>query len=130
MEDAGTHYLFRGTFFQVFQVFQIFRERRGLPSSLNKPSLLTTHQFAFDEVDKAVELMETKDDRIIKPLILEELRSGERDLASLAKTAGLAHSSVSQHLMDLRAHRVVAERRAGRRVFYRLRSVELAGWLV
>ena len=62
--------------------------------------------------------------------ILEELRSGERDVASLAQVTGLAHSSVSQHLMVLRAHRVVAERRAGRRVFYRLRSEQLADWLV
>jgi DNA-binding transcriptional ArsR family regulator len=62
--------------------------------------------------------------------ILEELRGGERDVASLAKSTGLAHSSVSQHLMVLRAHRVVTERREGRRVFYCLRSVELADWLV
>lgn len=62
--------------------------------------------------------------------ILEELRSCERDVASLAKATGLAHSSVSQHLMVLRAHRAVAERRDGRRVYYRLRSVELANWLV
>ena len=62
--------------------------------------------------------------------ILEELRSHERDVASLAKATGLAHSSVSQHLMVLRAHRVVAERRDGRRVCYRLRAIELADWLV
>ncbi len=62
--------------------------------------------------------------------ILEELRSNERDVASLADATGLAHSSVSQHLMVLRARRVVAERRDGRQVFYRLRSVELADWLV
>jgi len=62
--------------------------------------------------------------------ILEELRSGERDVASLTKITGLAHSGVSQHLMVLRAHRVVAERREGRRVFYHLRSDELAEWLV
>ena len=62
--------------------------------------------------------------------ILEELRIGERDVASLAKATSLAHSSVSQHLMVLRAHRVVAERREGRRVFYRLRSEQLADWLV
>ena len=62
--------------------------------------------------------------------ILEELRNGECDVASLATGTGLVHSSVSQHLMVLRAHRVVAERREGRRVFYRLRSVELAEWLV
>lgn len=62
--------------------------------------------------------------------IIEELRGGERDVASLAEAAGIAHASVSQHLMVLRAHRVVAERREGRRVFYRLRSEELANWLV
>ena len=62
--------------------------------------------------------------------ILEELRSGERDVASLAKASGLAHASVSQHLMVLRAHRVVSERREGRRVLYRLRSEQLADWLV
>ena len=62
--------------------------------------------------------------------IIEELRSGERDVASLAKAAELAHSSASQHLMVLRAHRIVVERRDGRKVFYRLRSVELADWLV
>jgi DNA-binding transcriptional ArsR family regulator len=32
--------------------------------------------------------------------------------------------------MVLRAHRVVVERREGRRVFYRLRVAELADWLV
>ena len=62
--------------------------------------------------------------------ILEELRSGERDVASLATATGLAHSNVSQHLMVLRARRVVSERREGRRVFYRLRSERLADWLV
>ena len=62
--------------------------------------------------------------------MLEELRSGERDVAALAKVTELAHSSVSQHLMVLRAHRVVTERREGRRVIYQLRSEELADWLV
>ncbi len=62
--------------------------------------------------------------------ILEELRSDEQDVASLAKLTELAHSSVSQHLMVLRAHGVVAERREGRRVFYHLRSEELAAWLL
>ena len=52
--------------------------------------------------------------------IMEELQKGERDVASLAKATGLAHSSVSQHLMVLRAHRVVSARCEGRKVFYRL----------
>ncbi len=62
--------------------------------------------------------------------IVEELRRGERAVTSLAKATDLAPSSVSQHLMVLRAHRVVTERREGRRVFYRLRAEELADWLV
>lgn len=62
--------------------------------------------------------------------ILEELRDGEINVASLATATELAPSSVSQHLMILRAHRLVAERREGRSVFYRLRSDKLADWLV
>ena len=62
--------------------------------------------------------------------IIEELRSGEIDVASLTKTLGVSHSNVSQHLAVLRAHRVVAERRTGRRAFYRIRTVELVEWLV
>lgn len=62
--------------------------------------------------------------------ILEELRGCEHNVASLAKATGLAHSNASQHLMVLRAHRVVSERREGRSVFYRLRSEQLADWLV
>lgn len=33
------------------------------------PSRLTTHTFDFDQVDRAVQTMETKKDDIIKPLI-------------------------------------------------------------
>lgn len=62
--------------------------------------------------------------------IIEELRGGERDVSSLAKICGLAHSSVSQHLMVLRAHRIVIERKEGRRAVYRLKSMELARWLL
>lgn len=62
--------------------------------------------------------------------IIEELRSGEADVGSLKETLGISQSNVSQHLAVLRAHRVVAERREGRHVFYRLRSLELAEWLV
>lgn len=62
--------------------------------------------------------------------LVAELRGGEQDVATLADTLGIAHSSVSQHLMVLRAHRIVAERREGRRVIYRLRVKELAEWLV
>ena len=61
--------------------------------------------------------------------IVEELRAGERDVNALQDALGISHSGVSQHLALLRANRVVAERRVGRRVFYRLLQPALAAWL-
>ncbi|MDZ4779711.1 MAG: metalloregulator ArsR/SmtB family transcription factor [Planctomycetia bacterium] len=61
---------------------------------------------------------------------IEELRGGERDVNSLQAELHTSHSTVSQHLMVLRAHRLVEERRDGRHVFYSLRRPELADWLV
>ena len=62
--------------------------------------------------------------------IIEELRDGEHDVNSLQDALGISHSGVSQHLMVLRANRLVAERREGRRVFYQLRQPEIARWLL
>jgi len=62
--------------------------------------------------------------------IIEELRDGEHDVNSLQDALGISHSGVSQHLMVLRANRLVSERRAGRRVFYQLRQPEIAKWLL
>jgi len=33
------------------------------------PTRMTTHEFGFEEIDEAFELMETKEKNIIKPLI-------------------------------------------------------------
>lgn len=62
--------------------------------------------------------------------IIEELRDREADVKSLQITLGISHSGVSQHLMVLRAHRIVRERRQGRHVYYRLRKPEIASWLL
>ena len=62
--------------------------------------------------------------------IIEELRDGECDVKSLQDTLGISHSGVSQHLMVLRAHRIVCERRQGRHVYYRLRQPGMAAWLL
>lgn len=62
--------------------------------------------------------------------IIEELRNVERDVKSLQEAVGISHSGVSQHLMVLRSHRLVSERRQGRRVFYQLRQPDIAGWLM
>jgi len=62
--------------------------------------------------------------------IIEELRDCERNVNSLQESLGISHSGVSQHLMVLRAHRIVSERREGRQVIYCLRQPELASWLM
>jgi len=62
--------------------------------------------------------------------IIEELRGGERDVSSIQAALEISHSGVSQHLMQLRAHRLVAERREGRQVFYHLRQPDVALWLI
>ncbi len=62
--------------------------------------------------------------------IIAELRDGECDVKSLQAILGISHSGVSQHLMVLRAHRVVCERRQGRHVLYRLRQSGMASWLL
>ena len=62
--------------------------------------------------------------------IIEELRGSERDVNSLQRALAISHSGVSQHLMVLRSHRLVSERREGRRVFYQLRVPEIAPWLM
>ena len=62
--------------------------------------------------------------------IIEEIGGGERDVTTLAELLGISHSGTSQHLSHLRAHRLVAERREGRRVFYRLANADLSRWLL
>lgn len=62
--------------------------------------------------------------------IVEELRDTERDVNSLQVALGISHSGVSQHLMVLRSHHIVSERREGRRVFYQLCQPNLASWLM
>ena len=62
--------------------------------------------------------------------IIEELRDGEHDVNSLQAALQISHSGVSQHLMLLRANRLVSERREGRHVYYHLPQPEIAVWLM
>lgn len=62
--------------------------------------------------------------------IIEELRSGERDVNTLAETMDLPGPRVSQHLSLLRAQKIVEERREGRHHFYHLPQPEIAAWIV
>ena len=62
--------------------------------------------------------------------IVEELRLGEKDVTSIAEALSLPATRVSQHLGQLRAQRLVEERREGRSHFYRLALPHLAAWIV
>ncbi|MEB3196609.1 MAG: metalloregulator ArsR/SmtB family transcription factor [Candidatus Sericytochromatia bacterium] len=61
--------------------------------------------------------------------IVEELRQGELDVASLQTILGVSHAKTSRQLAILRAQRLVAERQEGRHVFYRLTDRGLAIWI-
>ncbi|MEM7504734.1 MAG: metalloregulator ArsR/SmtB family transcription factor [Pseudomonadota bacterium] len=62
--------------------------------------------------------------------MIEELRSGEKDVNTLMETLELPGPRVSQHLSLLRAHRFVEERRDGRHHFYHLTQPEIAEWII
>lgn len=62
-------------------------------------------------------------------ILLELLEAEERDVNGLAHSLAISHAGVSQHLGLLRAHRLVAERREGRRAIYRLLRPEVGSWL-
>ncbi len=62
--------------------------------------------------------------------IIEELGNDERDVNGLAEALDLAGTRVSQHLSLMRAHRLVEERREGRRHVYRLLQPEIAEWII
>lgn len=62
--------------------------------------------------------------------IVEELREGERDVGTLAERIGSSAVRVSQNMAVLRAHNLVAERREGRHVYYRLAHPTLARWVL
>ncbi len=62
--------------------------------------------------------------------LIEELGTSEKTVTSLSDEMNLPSARVSQHLAQLRAHRIVEERHEGRHRFYRLTQPELASWIV
>lgn len=62
--------------------------------------------------------------------LIEELRRGEADVNSLHLALDLPAARVSQHLAQLRAQKIVEERRDGRRHLYHLTRPEFARWIV
>ena len=60
--------------------------------------------------------------------IIEELRSRECDVTTLATLLEVSPARASRHLALLRTHRLVQERQVGRRVYYALPEPALALW--
>ncbi|MGL5009880.1 MAG: ArsR/SmtB family transcription factor [Paracoccaceae bacterium] len=58
-------------------------------------------------------------------VVLCTLLAGERSVGDLAATVGLSPAALSQHLAKMRALRLVATRRAGQVIWYRLASDEV-----
>ncbi|WP_199259941.1 ArsR/SmtB family transcription factor [Paracoccus binzhouensis] len=55
-------------------------------------------------------------------MILCALSSGEKSVGQLAEFLGIRDSTVSQHLALLRRDRIIAGRRAGQVIWYRIES--------
>lgn len=53
-------------------------------------------------------------------LVLCQLESGEKQVADLLEGSGLSQSALSQHLARLREEGLIAARREGTAVFYRI----------
>lgn len=62
--------------------------------------------------------------------LIEELRLGERDVGGIALALDLPATRISQHLAQLRSHRIVEDRREGRNHYYRLTHPGIAAWIV
>lgn len=62
--------------------------------------------------------------------LIEELRFAEKDVNTIAEALDLRSPRVSQHLSQLKAFRIVEERREGRHHFYSLSQPDLAGWII
>jgi DNA-binding transcriptional ArsR family regulator len=62
--------------------------------------------------------------------VIEELKPGALDVSALSERLGLPATRISQHLALLKAHRLVEERRDGRRHHYSLAERALAEWLL
>lgn len=65
-----------------------------------------------------------------KLLIVQALNNREIDVNTLSEVVGLPQSRMSQHLSQLKAHRIVVPRREGRHVYYRLVDDRIATWLM
>lgn len=72
--------------------------------------------------EEASELLKSLGNRH-RLLILCQLVQGEKSVGQLAEFLGIRDSTVSQHLALLRRDRIIAGRRDGQTIWYRIESV-------
>ena len=72
-------------------------------------------------VDEAAEFLKSLGNRH-RLLILCQLVQGEKSVGQLADFLGIRDSTVSQHLALLRRDRIIAGRRDGQTIWYRIES--------
>lgn len=80
------------------------------------------HDFA---IDRAVEFLRS----LASPhrmKVLCQLVDGERSVGAMEKAVGIRQVTLSQHLARLRADGLVATRRDGQTIYYRLASPEVS----
>lgn len=73
----------------------------------------------FEQASEASEILKamSHEGRL---LILCMLLDGEKTVSEIEEAVGLAQATVSQHLMRLRLDRLLASRREGRLIYYRI----------
>lgn len=74
-------------------------------------------------VEEACELLKAMSNRH-RLLILCQLIEGEKSVGQLAELLGIRDSTTSQHLAILRRDRLIAGRRDGQTIWYRIESEE------
>lgn len=75
-----------------------------------------------EQVDAAVNALRLLADPTRLQLLWKLGAAGESDVAHLVETTGMPRPSVSQHLAKLRLAGLVATRRDGRHIYYRVTS--------
>jgi DNA-binding transcriptional ArsR family regulator len=81
-----------------------------------------------DQLDRAAPLIRVTA-HPLRLRIIDHLRSGEDFVGNIAEVACAEQAVTSQHLATLRQHGILAARRDGQRVYYRLVRAELLGLL-
>ncbi len=81
-----------------------------------------------DQVERAAPLIRVAA-HPLRLRILDLLRYGEETVGRIAEKVGCSQAVASQHLATLRQHGIVAARRDGQRVYYRVLRLELLALL-